>query len=64
MKFYLKILNLFGDVDQVYFFKWIHVNSATIFLLWYAGLFTRTDLDHAGFMHLQSMHTWIPTIWA
>ena len=36
---------LFLDADQVYFLRYKHANSATIFLLWHAGLFTRSDLD-------------------
>ena len=36
---------LFRDADQVYFLRNKHANSATIFLIWHAGLFTRSDLD-------------------
>ena len=36
---------LFLDADQVYFLRYKHVNSATVFLLWHAGFFTRSDLD-------------------
>ena len=36
---------LFLDADQVYFLRYKHVNSATVFLLWHDGLFTRSDLD-------------------
>ena len=45
---------LFLDDDQVYFLRYKHANSTTVFLLWYAGHFTRSDL------------TWIhaPTIYA
>ena len=36
---------LFLDADQVYFLRYKHVNSATVFLLWHDGLFTRSNLD-------------------
>ena len=36
---------LFLDADQVYILRYKHVNSATVFLLWHAGFFTRSDLD-------------------
>ena len=36
---------LFLDADQVYFLRYKHANSATVFLLWHAGLFTRSGLD-------------------
>ena len=33
---------LFLDADQVYFLRYKHANSTTVFLLWHAGLFTAT----------------------
>ena len=38
-------LALFRGANQVYLLRYKHANSATIFLLWHAGLFTRRDLD-------------------
>ena len=38
-------LAIFRADDQVYFLRYKHANSATIFLFWHAGLFTRSDLD-------------------
>ena len=35
----------FLDADQVYLLRYKHVNSATVFLFWHTGLFTRSDLD-------------------
>ena len=36
---------MFRSADQVYFLRYKHGNSATVILLWHAGLFTRSDLD-------------------
>ena len=52
---------LFLDADQVYFLRYKHVNSATVFLLWHDGFFTRSDLDKK-IMRLQSTHIRIQTI--
>ena len=53
---------LFRSADQVYFLRYKHANSATVILLWYAGLFTRSDLDRR-FMRLQSTHIRTQTFW-